>query len=147
MSGALQTVPPALPPYLYDQAKAGPDTVVSHATGGSGTYSPTAFGGFPGRPISTIQPQYTGSAILQPQMTGQRPAPPLPSRAPTIPAFPLAPQATGQPPWDVTPQEKATFDGFFDTLDTQKRGYIEGDVAVPFMLQSKLSDDILAQIW
>lgn len=146
MSGSLHAIPAALPPYLYEQAKPGPDAIVSHATGSSGFSSPTAFGGgFPGRPVSTIQPQYTGSAILQPQITGQRPVPTLPSR---IPAFPLAPQATGQQPqWDVTPQEKANFDNFFDTLDTQKKNYIEGDVAVPFMLQSKLSDDILAQVW
>ena len=95
-----------------------------------------------------MQPQHTGTGILQPQITGQRHAPPLPARAPAVPPFPLAPQATGQQvPWDVTPQEKATFDQFFDTLDTQKRGFIEGDVAVPFMLQSKLPGDTLAQIW
>ena len=149
MSGSLQTIPAALPPYLYDQAKPSPDAIVSHATGSSGFSSPTAFGGgFPGRPVSTIQPPYAGSAILQPQVTGPRQPPVLPARAPTIPAFPLAPQATGQQPqWDVTAQEKSNFDTFFDTLDTQKKGYIEGDVAVPFMLQSKLSDDILAQVW
>ena len=148
MSGSIQNIPPSLPSYIYDQAKSGPDTVVSHATGSSGFSSPTAFGGgFPGRPLSTIQHQYTGTGILQPQITGQRPAPPLPARAPTIPSFPLAPQATGQPVWDVTSSEKATFDNFFDTLDSQKRNYIEGDVAVPFMLQSKLSDDVLAQVW
>lgn len=50
-------------------------------------------------------------------------------------------------PWDVTVEEKARFDQFFDSLDTQRRGFIEGDVAVPFMLQSKLSEDVLAQVW
>ena len=51
------------------------------------------------------------------------------------------------PAWDVTAEEKARFDQFYDSLDTQRRGFIEGDVAVPFMLQSKLSEDVLAQVW
>jgi epidermal growth factor receptor substrate 15 len=49
--------------------------------------------------------------------------------------------------WDVTPTEKASADKHFDDLDAQKRGYIESDVAVPFMLQSKLPGDALASIW
>ncbi|THG98918.1 hypothetical protein EW026_g3354 [Hermanssonia centrifuga] len=148
MSGQIQVVPQTLPPYVYEQAKNTVEGVISHATGSSGSFSPSAFGGFPGRPTSAIQPQFTGQAPLQPQSTGHRPTPPLPARSVSIPAFPLAPQATGQlPQWDVTPTEKATSDQFFDTLDTQKRGLIEGEVAVPFMVQSKLSDDVLAQIW
>ncbi|EKM55751.1 uncharacterized protein PHACADRAFT_209279 [Phanerochaete carnosa HHB-10118-sp] len=147
MSGALPSVPPALPPHVYEQARPSTGGVATHATGGSVSFSPTS-SGFPARPGSAVQPQHTGTAILQPQITGQRPAPPLPARTPTVPQFPLPTQATGQHvSWDVTPQEKATFDQFYDTLDTQRRGYIEGDVAVPFMLQSKLPDDILAQIW
>jgi epidermal growth factor receptor substrate 15 len=80
-------------------------------------------------------------------------APTLPSRrhapvaqTPSVPPFPgAAPQTTGS--WDVTPAEKASADRFFDTLDSPKQGYIEGDVAVPFMLQSKLPEEVLAQIW
>ncbi|KAI0028359.1 hypothetical protein K488DRAFT_89829 [Vararia minispora EC-137] len=144
MGGALSFVPTTLPPGLYEQASgdAAPLAVAVHATGGSGTYSPGVAGAFPGR---AIQPQYTGSS-LQPQATGTRPAPPaVPPRAQSafIPAFP----APSTMPWDVTPAEKASADKFFDTLDTQKRGYIEGDVAVPFLLQSNLPEDVLAQVW
>ena len=138
--------------------------IVPQATGDSGHISPSLTGGFPVRPV---QPQYTGQALsqLQPQMTGQtfssiqpqatgtaRGAPPPPPARSAMPsasgsAFPFVqPQATGAQ-WDVTPQEKANSDRIFDTLDAQKRGYIEGDVAVPFMLQSKLPEDILAQVW
>lgn len=83
--------------------------------------------------------------------------------APSIPSRPsnlgLAPQLTGSPfplarppaaapvPWDVTSEEKLKTDGFFDTLDTAKLGYIEGAAAVPFMLLSNLSEDILARVW
>ncbi|KAI0747860.1 hypothetical protein C8Q80DRAFT_1353774 [Daedaleopsis nitida] len=163
MSGQLQTIPPSLPPSVYEQASNG---VVPQATGDSGHISPSLTGGFQSR---SIQPQYTGQAFsqIQPQMTGQTlssiqpqmtgplrstpAAPPLPARSamPTgqSSTFPFAqPQATG-PPWDVTPQEKAGSDRIFDGLDAQKRGYIEGDVAVPFMLQSHLPEDVLAQVW
>lgn len=162
MAGTLSNIPAILPPYIYDQAKGGADSVVSHATGSSAGFSPGVTGGFPGRPLAhqytgqgILQPQYTGQGILQPQSTGQRPTPPVPPRTTNISSFsnqshasPFAvpSQSTGQQ-WDVTPAEKASADSFFDSLDTQKKGYIEGDVAVPFMLQSKLSDDVLAQIW
>ncbi|EIW60637.1 uncharacterized protein TRAVEDRAFT_146188 [Trametes versicolor FP-101664 SS1] len=165
MSGQLKSLPASLPHFIYDQATNG---VVPQATGGSGHISPSLTGGFPG---GSVQPQYTGQALssirpqmtgqtyssIQPQMTGQMmstpTAPPLPARsaAPSTSssAFPfLQQQSTGATPqWDVTPQEKVNADRIFDTLDTSKRGYIEGDVAVPFMLQSKLPEDVLAQVW
>jgi epidermal growth factor receptor substrate 15 len=49
--------------------------------------------------------------------------------------------------WDVTSDAKATSDRFFAQLDQQNRGTIEGDVAVPFMLQSQLDEGTLATIW
>lgn len=154
MSNNSLTLPASLPTGLYELAGGKPSSVVSHATGGSV--------GLPSSPLgssfiggqSQIKPQYTGGALnaIRPQLTGQ-------------PLQPLQPQSTGQrtvsspfpnairPPavnnqfWDVSPSEKVTFDGFYKTLDTQNRGYIEGDVAVPFLLQSGLSEDILAQVW
>jgi epidermal growth factor receptor substrate 15 len=48
----------------------------------------------------------------------------------------------------VTPSEKAEADTIFSgQLDTQNVGYIEGEVAVPFMLKSQLPGEVLAQIW
>jgi epidermal growth factor receptor substrate 15 len=143
MSGQLSFVPTSLPPGLYEQAAGKPlESVIAHSTGGSTGISPMV-GSF-NRPI---QPQYTGQP-LQPQSTGQRFAPPaLPSRpAASTNAF-MQPQFTGQPQWDVTAAEKANSDQHFDTLDTSRRGFVEGDVVVPFMLQSQLSEDILARIW
>ncbi|RPD65853.1 hypothetical protein L227DRAFT_123328 [Lentinus tigrinus ALCF2SS1-6] len=166
MSGQLQTIPSTLPPSVYEQASNG---IVPQATGGSGHMSPSLTGGFPGH---VVQPQYTGQALsqlqsqmtgqglssIQPQMTGQLrstpSAPPLPARSAlsssgvvSSPAFPFVQQQTTGAQWDVTPQEKASSDRIFDSLDAQKRGYIEGDIAVPFMLQSKLPEDVLAQVW
>ncbi|OCH95289.1 hypothetical protein OBBRIDRAFT_788483 [Obba rivulosa] len=159
MSGQVQNLPSTLPPSLYEQAggKTLFEQVTTHATGDSVSYSPSLTGVFPGRPVSTIQPQFTGSgSILQPQLTGQLKqivsAPPLPARSAlgtSTSVFPFAqsPAASQTQHWDVAPAEKASADRLFDGLDTQKRGYIEGDIAVPFMLQSKLSKDVLAQIW
>jgi epidermal growth factor receptor substrate 15 len=162
MSGTLSAIPPVLPPYIYEQAKSGSDAVVSHATGSSTTFSPSLTGGFSNRPLQQqytgqgiLQPQYTGQPMLQPQGTGQRTAPAIPARSTNISnisnisttsPFGVLPQPTGQQ-WDVTSAEKASADSYFDTLDASKRGFIEGDVAVPFMLQSKLPDDVLARIW
>ncbi|KAH9829145.1 uncharacterized protein C8Q71DRAFT_791365 [Rhodofomes roseus] len=49
--------------------------------------------------------------------------------------------------WDVNPVAKARFDTFFDNLDPWRKGYIEGDVAVPFFSKSKLPDGVMAEIW
>jgi hypothetical protein len=48
---------------------------------------------------------------------------------------------------NVTPAEKANADKYFEILDTHRRGYIEADVAVPFMLKSKLPQEVLAVVW
>lgn len=151
MSGQLSFVPTSLPPGLYEQAGGGKGTdgVATHNTGSSGFTSPSLGGGFPGRTVP-IHPQHTGGAqsILQPQYTGQ---PLQPTHTGASRAAVLGSSAFGMPQpsqaWDVTPQEKATFDQFFNTLDAENRGYIEADAAVPFMLQSQLSEDVLAQVW
>ncbi|KAJ7359906.1 hypothetical protein DFH08DRAFT_1039238 [Mycena albidolilacea] len=53
-----------------------------------------------------------------------------------------------QPAWDVTPAEKAgDSDRWFNSLDHQQRGFIQDDIAVPFMLDHKLSGKDLALIW
>ncbi|KAK7466866.1 hypothetical protein VKT23_003929 [Stygiomarasmius scandens] len=129
MSGQIPMLPQSLPPGLYQQAGGG---VRTNMTGNS-----------PRQPsFQHIQPQYTGqSQMLQPQSTGR----------PTLPARPAAnPSRIGSSvfsAWDVTAAEKAQSDTYFDKLDSNNLGYIEGDVAVPFMLESKLPGEILAQVW
>lgn len=57
-------------------------------------------------------------------------------------------QPSSPPPdWDISPVEKAKWDGYFDNLDTAHSGYIKGDIAVGFMLGSKLPVAVLARIW
>lgn len=152
-------LPMSLPPGLYEQVSGGtPKPIESQSTGGSIPISP-ARGGFHGG-ATPLKPQYTGERApnlrTQPASASVSPLHPqttgggyigLPSPAPSaIRSSPFS-QSAVQPPWDITPEEKAKADGFFDSLDTQRRGYIEGDVAVPFMLESKLPEDLLAQIW
>ena len=143
MSGQLPVIPSTLPPGLYEQAGGAPQTVLlTQTTGTSGSFSPTvsAFSTLSTR--STLPSQFTG----QSQATTS--APRLPSRIQmSVGAFPSIPPDLSSLAWDVTTAEKASSDQFFDQLDSQKRGYIEGEVAVPFMLNSKLPGDDLARIW
>lgn len=144
MSNQLSFIPASLPPGLYEQASG--VAVVAHATGSSGhpaspAMSPSFLAAVKQLPVQT---NFTGQPHLAPTLPSRRPAPV--AQTPTVPPFPgMVPQATGL--WDVTPVEKASADRFFETLDSHKRGYIEGDVAVPFLLQSKLPEEILAQVW
>lgn len=133
MAGQLSSIPTSISPSLYEQAGG----VSVHTTGGSANFSTPGFPPVPRH--NAVQPQLTGQASPVPPLPNRRLAP---SRlAPTIPPFP------GVAQWDVTAAEKASADRLFDTLDSQHRGYIEGDVAVPFMLLSKLPEDVLAQVW
>lgn len=152
MSGTIATVPSTLPPGLYQQAGgSSTGSVRSHNTGTSGSFSPmqTAFPS-----ARSIQTQYTGGpSHLLPDHASSSFATPTTRAAPHLPVRPNPSQlgsgafGTAPLPWDVTPAEKANADQFFDTLDKQRRGYIEGEVAVPFMLESKLPGEVLAQIW
>lgn len=156
MSGQISSIPTSLPPGLYQQAGVSPagnqDSIRSHMSDNSGSFSPLS-GTFP--QTRSVRPQYTGqSQVLQAELTGlsgTQPGPPvLPSRPkPTsINPPPFIPQRNGHTAqWDVTPVEKANADRFFDELDSTGRGYIEGDVAVPFMLKSNLPGEDLAQVW
>lgn len=148
MSGQLSFIPSSLPPGLYLQASGHNQTSVrSHMTGNSGSVSPLT-GAFP-QARNNVQPQHTGQhPLLQPDNTGLSAAQSRPSvRNDSSLASPSVPQNGHTLPWDVTAAEKTTADRFFDELDSQRRGYIEGDVAVPFMLKSNLPGDALAQVW
>jgi epidermal growth factor receptor substrate 15 len=137
MSNKISFIPTSLPPGLYHQAGGGhepSDPVKSHISGNSGSFSPV---------VGSFQQQTGQNQFLQPDITG------LSSqlKAPTVPARSFTHSNGYAPSWDVSPTEKASSDQLFDTLDSQKRGYIEGEVAVPFMLGSKLPGEVLAQIW
>ncbi|WVQ93539.1 hypothetical protein IAU59_000614 [Kwoniella sp. CBS 9459] len=173
MANPALNLPATLPPGTYEQASGGrapppkaPASPISRQhTGNAAVPSPV-------RPQYTGG---MGGGILQPQRTGQSATgvatPPRPpgtaqktvTSPPTATSFSTLPstssfggptrQMSGFAPaqqsqqWDVTPQAKATSDQFFSQLDPQNKGVIEGDVAVPFMLQSQLDENSLASIW
>ena len=57
------------------------------------------------------------------------------------------PQTPGGDQWAVSPQDKATFDQIFNTVDTTNAGFITGEQAVAFFSNSRLPEEALAQIW
>jgi epidermal growth factor receptor substrate 15 len=148
MGGSILFIPTTLPPGLYQQAAGitSPTTSVQSQTSSPGvSFSPVR---------SSFVPQLTSTAgrqSLQPPQKSEFTAA-TPRVAPALPARPsgnFQPQANGftASDWDVTSTEKASADRFFEALDTLKRGFIEGEAAVPFMLKSQLPGEVLAQIW
>ncbi|POS86152.1 hypothetical protein EPUL_001565 [Erysiphe pulchra] len=71
-----------------------------------------------------------------------------PTRSGYTKAPQLASQTTGSNSiWLITSSDQMKFDSIFNSLDKANRGFITGDQAVPFFSESKLPEDILAQIW
>ncbi|TKY88183.1 hypothetical protein EX895_002893 [Sporisorium graminicola] len=129
MNGTLNSIPAALPPGLYEQAK---------GSGGVGSRV------IPGSPLATQNTGGSasgfGSTAIPRQMTG--------SSFPAASAFQSPRQAApAAPSWDVTPDEKARADQFFDGLDVSKQGRLDGAAVVPFFMQSKLTESVLAHVW
>ncbi|KAI5928131.1 hypothetical protein F4810DRAFT_647123 [Camillea tinctor] len=125
-TGALRGLPNILPAALYEAAT---------RRGSASRPSPTA--AVP--PVPAIPRQLSGTT--QPRTNSPLGRPPM------------SPQPTGVPPpsaggdWLITPADKARFDQFYADLDRTNKGFITGEEAVPFLSQSSLSEDALAQIW
>ncbi|KAG8867620.1 hypothetical protein FRC20_005312 [Serendipita sp. 405] len=155
-------LPPSVPSFLWDQAGGRPPSVHSHTTGESLPSPTSGFKPFTpqftgGSSIASfqMQPQSTGTPMAS-QITGSRVYPSIPARPSNLSLtsqltgspFPLArPSAVVQLPWDITTEEKAKSDTFFDSLDASHSGFIDGATAVPFMLLSQLPEDVLARVW
>lgn len=114
-----------------------------------GFYEAAARRGAPPPPGSR---QGTGPAAIPRQFTGGSAGAPPRTQSPLArpPGYATPPpqsvQTTGTP-WLVTSQDKAKFDQFFATIDTQGRGVISGEQAVRFFSDSRLPEDTLASIW
>ncbi|KAH7040681.1 uncharacterized protein B0I36DRAFT_311243 [Microdochium trichocladiopsis] len=124
-SGALRSLPTILPAALYEAATRRP-TAARQSPAPTGT-------------ISAIPRQLSGTAQVRTSSPLGRP--------------PMSPQGTGiaqqttGSDWLVTPVDKARFDQFYVDLDKTNKGFITGEEAVPFLSQSGLTEDALAQIW
>ncbi|KAK3835624.1 MAG: hypothetical protein J3R72DRAFT_212489 [Linnemannia gamsii] len=131
--GSITTLPTSLPPSLLK--------AVSRPTVGAGQMSSPALdaqtlarqatGGNMGSHNSAVVRQTTGSIGLR--------------------SSPLAKQSTGgvstDTPWEISPEEKAKFDRFFDQLDTKGSRFLEGEEACRFFMNSRRLETELAQIW
>ena len=136
-------IPSALAPGIYEQASGGKrfEGIREHTTGSpippSPTHSPLPSNG----KASSIRQQHSP----QPSITSSTAAAQPFSSSQLSSVF--SGQLSSSQAWNITTAEKVQSDLFFDTLDLQKSGFIKRDVAVPFMLESKLSEQQLAQIW
>jgi len=124
-SGSLRSLPTILPAALYEAATRRP-TAARQSPAPTGT-------------MSAIPRQLSGTAQVRTNSPLGRP--------------PMSPQGTGVAPqltgsdWLVTPVDKARFDQFYADLDKTNKGFITGEEAVPFLSQSGLTEDALAQVW
>ncbi|KAF9545558.1 hypothetical protein EC957_010867 [Mortierella hygrophila] len=134
MDGSISTLPTTLPPSVLKAAAGSAAGVglMSSPVLSAQTLARQVTGGNMGIQNPTVARQMTGSMGLS--------------------SSPLAKQNTGglsadSIPWEITPEEKAKFDRFFDQLDANGDGFIEGEEAGRFFMNSRLPESVLAQIW
>lgn len=127
-SGAMRALPQVLPSGLYEAAarRGAPPRQGSGSRPSSDMASAPAIP----RQFSGVAPPRTASPVIRP-----------PYGTPPLSAHP-----TGTD-WAITPQDKAQFDNIFGTVDKENRGFITGEQAVSFFGNSRLPEDVLAQIW
>ncbi|KAI1003594.1 hypothetical protein K3495_g4615 [Podosphaera aphanis] len=122
-TGQLRVLPSALPFGLYEAASR---PLLTRSTTGTSAGLPH------------IQKQLSGTP--QSSNTTSRPAPP---QSPQI----LSHLTGSSSEWAISASDKFKFDSIYNTLDKTNQGYITGNEAVPFFSESKLSEEVLAQIW
>lgn len=140
MNTTLPTLPSVLSPALYASALSLP--VPSLGTPRNLPTSPMR------QPASMI---YAPVTTLSPQMTGQSFSSSQQQQSQQQSAFssPIKQFQPVQqnPPWDISAQEKAEADKYFAGLDPSNKGVVEGEMALPFMMASRLAVEVLAVVW
>ncbi|KAI9067071.1 EF-hand [Trametes sanguinea] len=96
---------------------------------------------------SRSTPQLGSGLASNPPTSPLATAPPTPFPASPFPGSYTPMQATVPSELDITPEERARYDRFFEQLDTSRKGYLLSDVAVPFFARAKLPNDVMATIW
>ncbi|KAF8510211.1 hypothetical protein BU17DRAFT_55537 [Hysterangium stoloniferum] len=152
MSSPSFTLPAVLPKWVYDQITDHSAGISSHTTGGSSGLGSPLHSAFQ----SNLQNTTSGMTKLGANAIKTQTIGPYTLPASGLIALPTSTTASPNPmvkniqssqSWAISAEEKSSSDTMFDGLDIQRRGFIEGDVAVPFMLTSNLPGDELAQIW
>lgn len=139
MDGTVKSLPPFLPPAIYTAASGLPAPV--SPTAAAASLAPIArhlTGGIPaaispvirhntdtltGSPSAPLSMQLTGSNAFASKFGGGRT---------TI--------GLDTPEWDVTAEDKAKYDKFFDKIDTTRMGVVQGENGFPFSLKGKAED-------
>ena len=129
-NGSLRALPQILPPGLYEVAsRRGAPQRQMTGTGARPTLGST--------PVTSTQRLFSGQEAQRAPSSMARPAYGTP---------PLSAQPTGND-WAISPQDKAQFDNIYASVDKVNRGFITGEQAVAFFSNSRLPEDVLAQIW
>ncbi|KAI5787244.1 hypothetical protein EDC01DRAFT_749957 [Geopyxis carbonaria] len=132
-NGSLPVLPQILPPGLYEAAAGRPPT-----RDGPGRRGPPGRGMPTMPPVPPIPRQFSGPAAQRAQSPLSRQfTPPAPQNA-------VQRDTTG---WAINAADKQRFDAVFLTVDKANPTVITGEEAVPFFSNSKLSEEVLAQIW
>lgn len=122
-SGQLSSVPPSIPTHIFEQI----------ATLAQNSSPPIPEPPITPPPIPEKPPPPKSPSFLSPPKTDR-------SRS-----FPLDTHYIDH--WDVSPAERLDSDVYYDALDPNPSGYVEGDVAAKFLLKYKLPPEDLAHIW
>ncbi len=69
------------------------------------------------------------------------------STQPWTPSMPVPSSNAHGAEWGVSLELKASADTFFDALDEQKKGFLDGEIARSHFLHSGLPHDTIRQIW
>ena len=127
-SGAMRALPQTLPSGFYEAA-ARRGAPARQGTGSRPTSDIPSTSAIP-RQFSGVGPQRMASPITRPSY-----GTPPPSTQPT------------GTDWAINPQDKVQFDNIYASVDKDNQGFITGEQAVGFFSNSRLPEDILAQIW
>ncbi|KAI9782215.1 MAG: hypothetical protein M1839_005329 [Geoglossum umbratile] len=133
-NGALRAIPTVLPPGLFEAAsRRPPRPLPQQNVAPSNPKQPDT------PPVPGIPKHFSSSS------TAPRRQSPMGRHGYTPPQTAVHTGADSD--WAINREEKAQFDTIFNTVDKSKKGFITGEEAVPFFSNSKLPEDILAQIW
>ncbi|KAG0231124.1 hypothetical protein BGW41_002318 [Actinomortierella wolfii] len=143
LNGSIPTLPATLPPQVLKACTTtnvlsspvpSNQALPRQATGGASGHLPRQMTGSFGLSSSPLPKQLTGGQVSSSATSvfGLGSSTSLPSLDMT---------------WDISPEEKAKFDRFFDQLDKTGSGSLSGEEASKFFMNSRLPESILAQIW
>lgn len=145
MNGTITTLPTVLPNGMYESASdhsSVPSTPLQpQRTGTDQHIMPSPV------PASALAPPPASMPAAAPPRASTLFSGPAPERSTTMPATALSSSGPLSDGWAITPADKTRYDGFFDSLDTERAGYVDGSVVVPFFLQSGLDESTLAHVW